>query len=73
LMALLEDEAMEVRDAAYAALIEAARFNAVRSALVETEDSLSRLMLLAVKEQNERSLQGLILLNACVQVRGSVA
>ena len=69
LVELLEDVAMGVRDAAYAALVEAARFNGVRSALVETQYSLPRLMLLVLKEEHERSIQGLVLLNSCAQVR----
>ena len=69
LVSLLEDEVMAVRDAAYAALIEAARFNGVRCALVDTQSSLPRLMQLVLIEQHARSLQGLILLNACIQVK----
>ena len=68
LLTLLEDSVGVVRDAAYAALIEAARFNGVRFAIVQSGTALPRLMQLALHEEHERSLQGLILLNACVHV-----
>ena len=70
LLSLLEDTVGPVRDAAYAALIEAARFNGVRFAIVQTGTSLPRLLQLVLAEEHERSLQGLVLLNACVHVSG---
>mmetsp|Transcript_35054 Transcript_35054/g.78025 ORF Transcript_35054/g.78025 Transcript_35054/m.78025 type:complete len:377 (-) Transcript_35054:404-1534(-) len=69
MVSLLKDSALPVRDAAYKALIEAARFNPIREALVEEKTALPLLMKLALEEEHGRSLRGLILLNACVQVR----
>lgn len=69
LVTCLEDEETKVRDAAYLALLEAARFNSVRSELVSLKTALPRLMSLVLKEEGWRSLQGLHILNEVVQVR----
>lgn len=49
------------------ALIEAARFNSIRKELCD-EGALVELMALVLQEDHSRALQGLVLLNACVQV-----
>lgn len=67
LVACLTDTVMAVRDAAYKALIEAARFNSIRKELCD-EGALVELMALVLQEDHSRALQGLVLLNACVQV-----
>ena len=72
LMSLLEDEVTAVRDAAYSALIEAARFNSVRYSLVEMQTALPRLLQLVLTEEHARAMQGLVLLNACVQASSYV-
>jgi hypothetical protein len=69
LTAQLGDEVEAVRDAAYKALIEAARFECTRAAIVRLGSALAMLMHLVLGESEQRPLQGLILLNACVQVR----
>ena len=66
----LTDGEEAVRDAAYQALIEAARFDCTRRAIVQQATVLPMLMHLVLTETQARPLQGLRLLNACVQVRG---
>ncbi|EFJ53058.1 hypothetical protein VOLCADRAFT_102680 [Volvox carteri f. nagariensis] len=61
-----------VRDNAYSALIEAARFDSTRRALEELGDVLPRVMELVLEEVEgapRRAQQGLTLLYACTQVR----
>ncbi|GIL46278.1 hypothetical protein Vafri_3299 [Volvox africanus] len=72
LAAALEDDCEDVRDNAYSALIEAARFDSTRRALEELEVVLPRVMelvLLEVEAAPVRAQQGLVLLYACTQVR----
>ncbi|KAJ9518137.1 hypothetical protein QJQ45_010114 [Haematococcus lacustris] len=68
LVACLQDSHTPVRDAAYRALIEAARFDIVRRTMAE-QAALVQLMELVQQETPSRALLGLNLLNACVQVR----
>jgi hypothetical protein len=71
LVVQLQDQGTTVRDAAYSALIEAARFDVVRIALVKLRKALPLLMKLVLEEELSRALRGLTLLNACVQVRNN--
>ncbi|GFH29636.1 uncharacterized protein HaLaN_28329, partial [Haematococcus lacustris] len=72
LVACLQDSHTPVRDAAYRALIEAARFDIVRRTMAE-QAALVQLMELVQQETPSRALLGLNLLNACVQVRDNTA
>eukprot|EP00951_Prasinocladus_malaysianus_P002777 scaffold19663_cov46-Prasinocladus_malaysianus.AAC.3 len=65
LVACLEDEAADVRVAAYKALIEAARFEGGRTALSEQQTTLPRLVELIQKEDDDICALGLTLLKAC--------
>ncbi|KAG2490634.1 hypothetical protein HYH03_011025 [Edaphochlamys debaryana] len=72
LSAALEDECEAVRDDAYTALIEAARFDSTRRALEALGVVLPRvvqLVLLEVDAAPQRARQGLELLYACTQTR----
>lgn len=70
LVVALEDAVPAVRDEAYAALVEACRFDPARRALEAPEDALPRILQLAQLEApGPRAVQSLRLLNACVQVR----
>eukprot|EP00798_Chlamydomonas_sp_ICE-L_P030259 gene30259-35246_t len=69
LVGLLQDSVTAVRDAAYRALIEDARFEVTRGEIVQLGTALDLLMKLVLEESQERSLQGLRLLNACVKMR----
>ncbi|KAJ9518493.1 hypothetical protein QJQ45_018596, partial [Haematococcus lacustris] len=88
LVASLQDSHTPVRDAAYRALIEAARFDIVRRTMAEQvgggtaeqklfwtalQAALVQLMELVQRETPSRALLGLNLLNACVQVRDNTA
>eukprot|EP00967_Tisochrysis_lutea_P076910 scaffold104205_cov19-Tisochrysis_lutea.AAC.2 len=66
LVACLSDTALPVRDAAYKALYEGARFDVVRRELT-AQKALVTLMALVLEEQQGRALQGLRILNACTQ------
>ncbi|KXZ51682.1 hypothetical protein GPECTOR_11g133 [Gonium pectorale] len=72
LAAALEDECEFVRDDSYGALIEAARFDAIRHKLEALGGVLPRVMQLVLREVDEspqRAEQGLKLLYACTQAR----
>eukprot|EP00983_Pelagomonas_calceolata_P062625 1147367-Pelagomonas_calceolata.AAC.12 len=70
LVACLSDTALPVRDAAYKALYEGARFDVVRRELT-AQKALVTLMALVLEEQQGRALQGLRILNACTQMRNN--
>lgn len=64
-------DAQAVRDNAYSALIEAARFDSTRRSLEELQTVLPRVMELVLEEVDGspgRATQGLTLLFACTQV-----
>ena len=68
LVVCLQDSVLTVRNAAYKALIEASRFDCTRNALTALGTALPLLIQHVLREQHQRSLYGLTLLNACVQV-----
>eukprot|EP00873_Tetraselmis_striata_P038816 jgi/Tetstr1/459080/TSEL_004530.t1 len=69
LVKCLEDEVEDVRVASYKALIEAARFEGARSAIISMGDTLPRLVELIQKESPDLTLLGLNLLKACTEAR----
>jgi len=69
LVKCLEDGVEDVRMAAYKALIEAARFEGARSAVVDMGTTLPGLVELVQKEPPDLTLLGLNLLKACTEVR----
>lgn len=69
LVKCLEDGVEDVRMAAYKALIEAARFEGARSAVVDMGTTLPGLVDLVQKEPPDLTLLGLNLLKACTEVR----
>ncbi|MEW5299883.1 MAG: hypothetical protein WDW38_011606 [Sanguina aurantia] len=67
----LHDEELRVREAVYRALIEACRLEIARVRMVELATALPDLMALVLAEGVGIAVQGLMLLNAIVQVRNN--